>query len=289
MMDNAIEVKGLRKNYKGFSLRNVSFVLPQGTIMGLVGPNGAGKTTIIKLILNLVRKSGGEIRVFGLDHLHNEAEIKSRIGFVHESPAYIEDATLNDLKAAIAPFYGKWNESLFRSLLAEFELPADKKFKKLSHGMKMKFQIALALSHDADLLIMDEPTSGLDPVFRRELLERLSALMQDERKSVLFSTHITSDLERTADYITFVHEGEIVLSKSRDEIKETWAVVKGPVEQLTGERRILLKGIRTTAFGFEGLTGDIPAARRAFGSAAVIDRASIEDIMIFMDRGNNHA
>ena len=288
-MDNAVEVKGLGKDYKGFSLRDVSFVLPQGTIMGLVGPNGAGKTTIIKLILNLVRKNGGEIRVFGLDHLQHEAEIKSRIGFVHETPAYIEDATLKDLKTAIAPFYKKWDETLFRSLMAEFGLPAEKKFKKLSHGMKMKFQIALALSHGADLLVMDEPTSGLDPVFRRELLERLSGWMQDERKSILFSTHITSDLERTADHITLVDDGTVVLSRPKDEIKETWGIVKGAAELMTEKRRASFKGVRTTAFGFEALTDDIPAARREFGPGAVIDRASIEDIMIFMDRGNGHA
>jgi len=288
-MDNAIEVKGLRKNYRGFSLRDVSFTLPQGTIMGLVGPNGAGKTTIIKLILNLVRKNGGEVRVFGLDHLKHEAEIKSRIGFVHETPAFIEDATLKDLKRAIAPFYKKWDETLFRSLMAEFGLPADKKFKKLSHGMKMKFQIALALSHGADLLVMDEPTSGLDPVFRRELLERLSGWMQDERKSILFSTHITSDLERTADYITFVNDGEVVLSRPKDEIRETWGIIKGPTELLAGERRALFKGVRATAFGFEALTDDIQAARREFGPAAVIDRATIEDIMILMDKGNGDA
>jgi ABC-2 type transport system ATP-binding protein len=288
-MNNAIEIKGLRKEYKGFTLRDISFTLPRGFIMGLIGPNGAGKTTIIKLILNLLRRNAGDIKVFGLDVVKHEAEIKARIGFVHETPRFIEDATLKDIKAAIAPFYKKWDEKMFRSLVSEFALPLEKKFKKLSHGMKMKFQIALALSHDADLLLMDEPTSGLDPVFRRELLERLSGLMQNEQKAVLFSTHITSDLERTADYITFINDGEIVFSLPKDVIKEKWGIVKGARELLPGKNRGMFKGVREMDFGFEALTDDIPSARREFDSGVVIERASIEDVMIFMDKGGDRA
>jgi len=211
-MSNALEIKSLRKAYKGFALKDVSFVLPKGSIMGLVGPNGAGKTTIIKLILNLVARQAGEIKVFGLDNLADEKAVKTRIGFVHETPALVEDVALKDIASATAPFYPRWDNALFQSLLAEFELPPGQKFKKLSHGMKMKFSLALALCHDADLLVLDEPTSGLDPVFRRELLERLSGVIQDEGKAVLFSTHITSDLERTADYITLIHDGAVVFS-----------------------------------------------------------------------------
>ncbi len=288
-MNNAVEIRGLRKEYKGFTLRDVSFTLPRGFIMGLIGPNGAGKTTVIKLILNLIRRNAGDIKVFGLDAIKREAEIKARIGFVHETPRFIEDATLKDIKSAIAPFYAKWDEKLFGSLIEEFSLPLDKKFKKLSHGMKMKFQIALALSHDADLLLMDEPTSGLDPVFRRELLERLSGLIQNEQKAVLFSTHITSDLERTADYITLINDGEIVFSLPKDVIKEKWGIVKGARELLAEKSRSLFKGIRETDFGFEALIDDIPAARKNFDSGVVIERASIEDIMIFMDKGGDRA
>lgn len=289
MMDYALEVKGLRKEYKGFSLKDVSFALPKGTIMGLVGPNGAGKTTIIKLILNLVKRRSGEIRVFGLDNISREKAIKARIGFVHETPAFIEDAPLKDIAAAVAPFYRKWDKKLFQSLITEFGLPLSKKFKKLSHGMKMKFSLALALCHDADLLILDEPTSGLDPVFRRELLERLSGLIQDEGKAVLFSTHLTSDLEKTADYITFVSAGEVVFSLPKDDIRETWAVVKGGAELLNGASRSLFRGVRETPYGVEALTSDIRGVRAAFPSGVIIDRASIEDIMVFMDKGVTHA
>jgi ABC-2 type transport system ATP-binding protein len=281
-MDCALELENVRKTYKGFALDGVSFRLPSGTIMGLVGPNGAGKTTVIKLILNLVRRQAGSIRVFGLDNLAREAEVKSRIGFVHETPRFVEDAPLKDLKAAVAPFYPGWDEKLCRSFLAEFGLDPALKFKKLSHGMKMKFQIALALSHRADLLLMDEPTAGLDPVFRRELLDRLSGILQDEGKAVLFSTHITTDLERTADWITLINRGRVVLSAAKDDIRETWGVVKGPNELLAGVPPPLLRGLRRTSLGFEGLTDDIPTARRTLGTGVVIDRASVEDILVFL-------
>jgi ABC-2 type transport system ATP-binding protein len=288
MMDYALEVRNLRKDYKNFRLKDVTFALPRGTIMGLVGPNGAGKTTVIKLILNLTRRRGGDVRVFGEDTIAHEKEIKSRLGFVHEVPALVEDATLQDLAAAVASLYEKWDVALFRSLISEFGLPLGKKFKKLSHGMKMKFSLALALSHDADLLILDEPTSGLDPVFRRELLERLSDFIQDERKAVLFSTHITSDLETTADYITFLNAGEVVFSLPKDEIQETWAVVKGGTELLNGKLRPLFRAIRQTPHYVEALTSDLRSFRSELPPGAVIEKASIEDIMVFIDEGAAH-
>ncbi len=287
-MDSAIEIKDLRKKYKGFALNGVSFFLPRGYIMGLVGPNGAGKTTIIKLIMNLIRKDGGEINVFGKDHLKHEAEIKSRIGFVYEIPYFYDDVSLKDIKSAVALFYKNWDEKLFLSLCEDFGLALDKVFKKLSHGMKMKFSIALALSHDADLLVMDEPTSGLDPVFRRELLERLSGLIQDERKSVLFSTHIPSDLERVADYITLIKDGNLIFASTKDEIKENWGVVKGGRALLNGQGRELFRGYRETPFGFEALTSDLQKAKRVFSVGAVVEAASIEDIMVLMDKGEAH-
>ena len=288
-MEYALEVRNLRKDYKTFSLKDVSFALPRGTIMGLVGPNGAGKTTVIKLILNLTRRKAGEVRVFGEDLMAREKEIKSRLGFVHEVPALVEDATLRDLAAAVAPLYERWDGALFRSLISEFGLPLGKKFKKLSHGMKMKFSLALALSHDADLLVLDEPTSGLDPVFRRELLERLSDLIQDERKAVLFSTHITSDLETTADYITLLNAGEVVFSLPKHEIQENWAVVKGGSELRNGKLRPLFRAVRETPHYVEALTSDIRSSRSELPPGAVIEKASLEDIMVFINEGAAHA
>ncbi len=287
-MEYALEIYGLRKTYKGFTLKDVSFALPRGTIMGLVGPNGAGKTTVIKLILNLARRAAGEVKIFGEDVISREKEVKSRIGFVHEVPALVEDATLRDIGAAVAPLYERWDEAHFRSLVSEFGLPLGKRFKKLSHGMKMKFSLALALCHDADLLILDEPTSGLDPVFRRELLERLSLLIQDERKAVLFSTHITSDLETTADYITFLHAGEVVFSLPKDEIQATWALVRGGDELLNGRLRPLFRAVRQTPHFFEALTSDVRSVRDELPRGAVVEKASIDDIMVFMDEGATH-
>ena len=284
MTADALEIKGLCKEYKGFRLKDVSFTVPAGTIMGLVGANGAGKTTVIKLILNLVRRKAGEIRVFGLDNVAAEKAVKARIGFVHETPRVVEDVRLRDIKAAVAPFYPRWDDAVFTRLAGEFDLPLGKPFKKLSHGTKMKFGLALALSHGADLLVLDEPTSGLDPVFRRELLERLSGVIQDERKAVLFSTHITTDLEPTADHITLLARGKIVFSLPKDEIRDTWAIVRGGRELAERKDRSLFLGVRESDYGFEGLTRDIPAVRTAFPSGVVIEKASIEDIMVFMDR-----
>ena len=226
-MENILEIKSLRKEYNGFALKDVSFQLPYGYIMGLIGPNGAGKTTTIKLVMNLLRKNSGEIKIFGKDNLEHEVEVKSRIGFVYDTPNFYEHLTLKQMKSIIAPFYKNWDEVMFRKYIDEFDLPLTKKIKTLSRGMLMKYALAIALSHHADLIIMDEPTSGLDPVFRRELLDILSGLIQDEKKSILFSTHVTSDLERIADYITFIHKGEMIFSRPKDEIFEEYGIVKG--------------------------------------------------------------
>ena len=288
-MDNAVSIKGLRKGYKGFTLDNVTFDVPRGYIMGLIGPNGAGKTTIVKLIMNLIRRDAGEVRVFGLDNLRHEAEIKSRIGFVYDVPRFPEDLRLKTIASALAVFYDKWDAARFQSLLEEFRLPPRQVFKKLSHGMKMKFSLALALAHDADLILMDEPTAGLDPVFRFELLTKLRALIQDERKTVLFSSHITSDLERVADFITFIHKGRIVFSAGKDEILETWGVVRASSDGLRPEDVPGARGFRRTEHSLEVLTSDLAAARRASLPGAIFDKASLEDIMFFMSKGNAHA
>ena len=177
MSDYALQVSGLKKSFKGFQLTDVSLSLPKGLVMGLVGPNGAGKTTIIKLIMNLMSPEAGEIKILGFDNRLEEAEAKARVGFVYDVMPFYADVTLRDTKRAIAPFYEKWDEGLFRELASTFDLPLKKTVKKLSQGMRTKFALALALSHEAELLILDEPTTGLDPVFRRELLHGLSGLL----------------------------------------------------------------------------------------------------------------
>jgi ABC-2 type transport system ATP-binding protein len=287
--DCALELRGVRKSYRGFTLKDVSFTLPRGVIGGLIGPNGSGKTTIIKLIMNLIRREAGEIRVFGLDNRKAEVEVKSRIGFVYDVPGFWEDQSLDSQRRALGAFYPRWSDETFRRLAAEFGLPLDKKYKALSHGARTKFALAMALSHDADLLIMDEPTAGLDPIFRRDLLRRLSALLQEEGKSVLFSTHITSDLERVADVITFVRAGEIVFSLTRDELLDGWAVVRGDAAAVRELDPGVVKGVQQRAFGVEALVSDGEAARSALGSRAVVNRVTLDDVMVLMTGETRHA
>ena len=284
-MDSILEVRGLEKSYEGFTLRGVSFSLPRGYIMGLIGPNGAGKTTTIRLILGLARPDRGEIRALGLDASTGGAAIRSRIGFVHEAPSFYLHLTVAGLASIVARFYPRWDAGLFRRLAWEFQLPPGKRVYALSRGMRTKLALALALSHDAELLVLDEPTSGLDPVFRRELLERLSAYIQDGNRSVLFSTQITSDLERVADYITFIQDGQLVFSATRDEVKDRWGLVKGGLELLDERHRRFFRGIETSAFSFTAVTDDVEAARRRFsGRDVVIEQASLEDVMFYLSK-----
>lgn len=287
-MSAVIEVKDLRKSFGDFSLKNVSFTLEKGFIMGFIGPNGAGKSTTIKLIMNLLKKDGGEIRLFGLDNIRYEKEVKNRIGFVFDENYFYEELTVMEMKRVIAPFYKNWNDSLFRKYIKEFSLPADKKIKDLSKGMKMKFSIAVALSHDAELMIMDEPTSGLDPIIRSELLDILTSLIQDENKSVFFSTHITSDLDKIADYITFVNNGSIVFSCPKDDIIENYGLVKGPKEMLNSDVRDYFVGVKENKFGFEALTKDRQRVQRMLRDAVIIDKPSLDDIMLYYARGSQN-
>jgi ABC-2 type transport system ATP-binding protein len=284
-VDTILDVHGLRKEYEGFTLGDVSFSLPRGYIMGLIGANGAGKTTLIKSILGVVRPSAGAVSVFGLDSRVEGARIRSRVGFVLEAPSFPAYLTLRRLAAMVGSFYPRWNRALFRELAADFELPLGKVFHSISRGMRTRFVLALAMSHSAELLLLDEPTSGLDPVFRRRLLERLSAYIGSGESSVLFSTQITSDLERTGDFITMIDRGRLVFSSTRDEMLERWAVVKGGLDLLDEEARRFFKGLEVRAFSFSALTDDAGAARRRFASrGAIVERASLEDVMFFVSR-----
>jgi ABC-2 type transport system ATP-binding protein len=232
--------------------------------------------------MNLLAPEAGEVKVMGMDNRRQEAEAKAKIGFVYDVMPFYADVSLQDTKKAIAPFYERWNDRLFRELAATFDLPLKKKVKKLSQGMRTKFALALALSHEAELLILDEPTTGLDPVFRRELLHGLSGLLQDEKKSVLFSTHVTSDLERIADYVTFIRDGSILLTETREELREVWGVARGGEEVVSGLAPELWRGARRHSHGLDVLTSDASAARRSLGEAAVVERATFEDIVVLL-------
>ncbi len=279
--EDALATAGLTKRYPGFILEDVTLRLPRGAILGLVGANGAGKTTLIRLILQLARPDAGTVRILGLDPAAREVEVKARLGFVHETPPFPPYLSLEAIRSLVRPLYRKWDEPRFRELARGFGLPLGKRFGALSRGTKTQFALALALAHDAELLVMDEPTTGLDPAARRRFLDILLETIQDERKSVLFSTHITSDLDRVADYVALLHQGRLVLSASVEDFRDSWGLVRGGLDLLDGREAGLLAGCRRHPHGFEALTPDAVEARRRFGSAAVVERPALEDLVIF--------
>ncbi|GFZ33568.1 ABC transporter ATP-binding protein [Clostridium zeae] len=287
-MNDILEVTNLSKSYKDFTLDNISFSLKRGFIMGFIGPNGAGKSTTIKLIMNLIRRDSGNIKIFNQDNISNEKAIKQKIGFVYDENYFYEDLTTEEMKDIISPFYKEWDNSTFNKYMNEFSLPKNKKIKDLSKGMKMKYSLAISLSHNAEFIIMDEPTSGLDPIFRSEMLDILCSIIQDENKSIFFSTHITTDLEKIADYITFLNNGRIVFSKDKDEILKSYRIVKGDSSLLDKETRKKFISVKENSFGFEALTDNAGSIKKTFGDKILLEKASLEDIMVYSIRGNRN-
>lgn len=283
-MENVLEVKNISKNYKEFSLKDVSFNIPKGFVMGLIGPNGAGKTTTIKAIMNLIHLDSGEIDIFGKDIKKNEIAIKDRVGFVYDDCCAFEDFTIKENKNIIAPFYSKWDEEKFKYYINRFELNEKKKLKELSKGQKMRFSLAIALSHKAELLILDEPTSGLDPVFRSELLDILFEIIGEEEVSVLYSTHITTDLERLADYITFINKGKIEFSKEKDLLLEEYFIVKGALDVLNKDVEKELIGLRKTRYNFEGLTKNMRKIKELCRDNIILEKATLDDIVVYYSK-----
>ena len=284
-MEAVIKLQNVRKRFKGFELKDVSFEVKKGFVTGFVGANGMGKSTTIKLIMNLLKPDSGEVSVFGLDYEIHEREIKQRIGFVYDEHVFYENLTLKEMKKIIQPTYEKWDDALFNQYVDEFQLPLNKKLKTFSKGMQMKASIAIALSHHADLIIMDEPTSGLDPVFRRELLSLLRDIVQDSEKTIFFSTHITSDLDRIADYIVLIHEGELIFSQEFYHIEEQYVLVKGSLDLLDSDTRKAFISIQQTSYGFEALSANKKAVIELFGDLAIYEPATLEDILYYTKRG----
>jgi len=284
-LTNVVEFNNVTKSFKNFSLNDVSFSIKKGFVTGFIGANGAGKSTTIKLLMNLLRKESGEITIFGLDQdKHNEA-IKERIGFVYDENCFYDTLSIREMKKIIAPMYKKWDDSLFNKYLEQFNLPERQIIKSFSKGMKMKMAIAFAISHDPELIIMDEPTSGLDPVFRREILELLHEIMLDEQKTIFFSTHITTDLERIADYITYIHQGKILFSKEREELLTEYGIVKGSNDLLDRDTEREFISIRKSNVGFEALTSNVKQTESLFGHDILIEKPTLEDIMYFTSKG----
>ncbi|MGE8587140.1 ABC transporter ATP-binding protein [Bifidobacterium catenulatum] len=276
----ALSVTGLTKHYdSGFTLDDVTFDLPSGYIMGLVGPNGAGKSTLIKLILNMTTRDAGRIEVLGLDAIADEERAKEQLGVVLDSSYFIEYMTVDAVERTSSPMYPLWDHNLFDAYLRRFGLGRNKKIKDLSRGMQMKLMLAVALSHDAKLLILDEPTSGLDVLSRDELMDILSDYVADGGHSVIFSTHITADLERCADFLAYITNGMLYYSGPKDEFEDAFRLVKGGPDELTDGLRRAMVGIRTYATGFDALvrTQDIPHIGDTDG--LLTQHASIEDVI----------
>ena len=273
---NTIEVKNLTKIYKTFTLDHVSFTIPKGYIMGFIGENGAGKTTTIKSMLNIIKRNGGNINIFDKDIDTHELEIKSKIGYVSGNMFYPKK-TIKDITKVYKRFYDQWDEPLYQSYLDQFKLDENKRVDELSKGMQLKYAIALALSHHAELLILDEPTSGLDPVARDQLLELFQTIMEKEETTIFFSTHITSDLEKCADYVTFIKEGQIIESSSKDDLIDSYRYVSGTEKELDKMKDRLIS-YKVNAFGFNGLmkSSDVKSS-----DTAKIGQPTLDDIMIF--------
>ena len=283
-MTNCIEIKGLCKSYGDFTLRDVDLTVPGGSIMGLIGENGAGKTTTIKCLLGIARPDRGSITVLGRDMAACGAEIRQDIGVVLDECFYHDTLRPRDLSPILAPIYRGWDRELYRDCLARYGLPENKLIKEFSRGMKMKLSLAAALAHRPRLLVLDEATAGLDPVVREEILEEFLAFIGDEEHAILMSSHITGDLEKAADYITYLHQGQVALTGSKDDIRDRYGRVACTAAQLEQLGPGDLLRVRRGAFGCEGLTANRAEFQRKYPQL-LAEPLSLEDIMVFMERG----
>lgn len=289
-MENILEIQSLNKAYDGFALKDVTFALPKGYIMGFVGQNGSGKTTTIRSILKMAKIDSGKISVFGLDSVTDTIAIKERLGVVFDSLYLAEHLNVKLIEKQMKPFYKDWSSEEFFRRIKEFDLPDNKRVGDFSKGMKMKLMIAIALSHKAELIILDEPTSGLDPVARDELLDILAEYIEDENRGVLFSTHITADVERIADYVTILHNGKVWFTGEKDDLSEKYAVIKGAEADIPAALKEKMIGFHAYRNGFEALipTDDLSG----IPSSLEYEKASIDEILVYIakeDKNGRHS
>ena len=284
-MSNLLEVSHLTKDYGSFKLDDVSFTVPGGTIMGLIGENGAGKSTTIKCILNLIRRDGGEIQVLGLDNLRDEQAVKAQVGVVLDETTFHDGLTAPQVGKILSKLYPGWDAALYQRYLDKFGLAGKKPVKTFSKGMKMKLSLAAAFAARPKLLILDEATSGLDPVVRDEILDEFLDFIQDEEHAILLSSHITSDLEKVADYVTYLHRGKVAVSGAKDELLDTYGRLVCSRADLAQVDPALLVGVRTGQFGCEALVRDKHAFTR-FYPGLTVDPVTLEDIMVFTVKGD---
>lgn len=283
-MESIISIQNLTKQYPDFTLKNIDLEIPKGMIMGLIGENGAGKSTLINLILHEINKQSGSIQIFGKDMEKHEKEIKQDIGIVFDECNFIESFHADNLDAIMRHIYTNWDSAYYVSLLKQFSLPRKKKIKDYSKGMKMKLSLASALAHHPKLLILDEATSGLDPIMRDEILNILQDFIQDEEHTVLLSTHITSDLEKIADYITFLHDGRILFSTTKDELLYEHGILhcgEALFQKIESSERI---AYRKEDYEWKVLLKNRKRIQQRFPDV-IIDQPTIEDIMLFHIKG----
>lgn len=283
MIVNAIEISGLTKTYDGFKLDDLSFNVPQGSIMGFIGQNGAGKTTTIKLLLGLIKRDSGSIKMLGLDNLEHESEVKAQLSAVFDDIPFHDQLTAAQLSTVLSDVFSQWDKAVYSEYLDRFALPRRKKIGQLSKGMRMKLQIAAALSHHAKLLIMDEATTGLDPVVRNEILDIFLEYLRDASNSILLSSHITSDLEKVADCVTFIDKGRLLLTGVKDDIVDTHAVIKCKKSELGDIDKSDIISARVTEFAAEALVFDRKLCEKKY-AGITIDSTTLEEIMLFYVR-----
>lgn len=277
---NAIEIKNVTKKYDGFTLDNISFDVPRGSIMGFIGQNGAGKTTTIRSLLNIIPINAGEITLLGMDHIKHEREIKERLAVVFDELPFHDIFNAKEMGKIFRGLYAKWDDKVYEGYLERFQLPQEKKIGQFSKGMKMKLQIACALSHDAELLVMDEATTGLDPVVRSEILDIFLEYLQDENHSILMSSHITSDLEKIADSVTFIDRGRILVTGYKDEVLENHGILKCTKADYGDIDPEDIISARITDFGAEAMVSDRAAAAHKY-EGLLLEPTTLEEIMVY--------
>ena len=278
---NAIEVKNITRTLGDFTLDNVNLTLPQGVILGLVGENGAGKSTTINLIMNAITPDSGTITVMGVDNQSKEfTKLKEDIGVVLDEPYFPEQMTPSQVGKMMKLTYKNWDERVYQGYLEKFKLSKNKKFKEFSRGMRMKLSIAIALSHNAKLLILDEATSGLDPMARDELLDTFSEFTRDETHSILMSSHIISDLEKVCDYIAFMHQGKVEFFEEKDKLMDEYAIIRLSQTDFISLPETAIVRSRESKFGMEALV-----KKKEIASVFVTERTKLEDIIIFWAKG----
>lgn len=277
---NVIEIKNVTKDYGDFKLQNINFSVPEGSVCGFIGQNGAGKTTTIKLLLDVINADEGEIFLFGQNIKNDSAKLREDIGVVFDEMGFHEFMAGKDINIMMRNIYKNWDEAAFFDYLKRFSLPAKKKCGDFSRGMRMKLQIAVALSHNAKLLIMDEPTSGLDPIVRNEMLQIFREYVVEEDHTILLSSHITGDIEKLADEVVFINSGKIVLAGNKDDIIEKHGILKCKKSELEQVSKSLIVNVQSGSFGVEVLVNDRRVCEKLYPNM-VIEQASLEEIMIY--------